>query len=237
MPAARGRENGQCPNGSSAHSSTAGISVGVVDERPVIRRGISAVLDSMPAVRLVDRVPEAAAVEKSCAYDVLVLGIHTNRVIELLQLTDVLAGRCRLVLLSSSLELAATLALFDVGHGYLTVDASEQDIRDVVLNAAYGGQHLDPLVAAAFRQRASTAAPQLSPREAELLHHLADGLTHAQAARRMSISVGTAETYIRRVRTKFAVTGPVQLARVARQANLLRMLSADDVSADDGSSA
>jgi DNA-binding NarL/FixJ family response regulator len=197
----------------------------VIDERPVIRRGISAVLDSTAAVRLVDRVPEAAAVERSCAYDVLVLGIHTSRLVELLRLTDVLAGRCRLVLLSGSPELAATLALFDVGHGYLTVSASEQDIQDAVLHAASGGQYLDRLVADEFRHYTRTTAPQLSPREAELLHHLAGGLTHAQAARRMSISVGTAETYIRRIRTKFAVTGPVQLARVARQANLLRMLS------------
>ncbi len=233
MPAASGHENGQCPNRSRAHSSPAGISVGVIDERPVIRRGISTVLGSTAAVRLVDRVPEEVAVEKSCAYDVLVLGIHASRVIELLRLTDVLAGRSRLVLLSSSLELAATLALFDVGHGYLTLDASEQDIRDAVLHAANGDQYLDRLVADEFRHYAGTTVPQLSPREAELLHHLADGLTHAQAARQMSISVGTAETYIRRVRTKFAVTGPVQLARVARQANLLRMLSTDDVAVDD----
>lgn len=33
--------------------------------------------------------------------------------------------------------------------------------------------------------------------------------------------------YIRRIRTKFAVTGPVQLAKIARHANLLRMLSSD----------
>jgi DNA-binding NarL/FixJ family response regulator len=233
MPAVHGHENGRCPGRSGEHSSTAGISVGIIDERPVIGRGISAILDSTTAVRLVDRVPEAAAVEKSCAYDVLVLAIRTSRVIELLRLTDVLAGHCRLVLLASSLELAATLALFDVGHSYLTVDASEQDIRDAVLHAAHGGQYLDRLVADAFRQYTRTAAPQLSPREAELLHHLADGRTHAQAARQMSISVGTADTYIRRIRTKFAITGPVQLARVARQANLLRMLSIDRGSIED----
>lgn len=43
----------------------------------------------------------------------------------------------------------------------------------------------------------------------------------------MGVAIGTAETYIRRIRAKFAVTCPVQLARVARHANLLRMLSND----------
>lgn len=206
---------------------TNGISVAVIDERPVIGRGISTILDATDGVRLVDRLSEATAVEKSCGYDVLVLGIHTSHVIKQLRLVDVLAGRCRLVLFSSSLELAATLALFDVGHGYLTVDASEQALRDAVLHAADGRQYLDHLIADTFRQCSRAAAPRLSPREAELLHHLADGLTHAQAARQMGVAVGTAETYIRRIRAKFAVTGPVQLARVVRHANLLRMLSSD----------
>lgn len=234
MPATRGHENGHCPDRSGEPPPVTGISVGVIDDRPVISCGIATVLASMADIRVVDRMPEATAVERSRGHDVLVLGVRTSRVIELLRLADVLAGRCRLVLLSSSLELAATLALFDVGHGYLTVDASEQALRDAVRHAAGGRQYLDHLVADAFRQYSRGSTPRPSPREAELLHHLADGLTHAQAANRMGISVGTADTYIRRIRTKFAITGPIQLARVARQANLLRMLAADRAPSSSG---
>lgn len=97
MPAVHEHENESRPRPGDP-GTTNGISVAVIDDRPVIGRGISTILDATAGIRLVDRLSEAAAAEKSPAYDVLVLGIHTSHVIELLRLIDVLAGRCRLVL-------------------------------------------------------------------------------------------------------------------------------------------
>ncbi|MDT8912739.1 helix-turn-helix transcriptional regulator [Amycolatopsis sp. PS_44_ISF1] len=41
-----------------------------------------------------------------------------------------------------------------------------------------------------------------SPREMEVLSHLADGLTYASIARRMKISLHTVDEYIRRIKKK-----------------------------------
>jgi DNA-binding CsgD family transcriptional regulator len=59
------------------------------------------------------------------------------------------------------------------------------------------------------------AADTLSPREQEALHHIARGLTHAQAARRMGISQTTVDTYIKRIRFKL---GPGNKADLTRRA-------------------
>jgi DNA-binding CsgD family transcriptional regulator len=59
--------------------------------------------------------------------------------------------------------------------------------------------------------------PQLSPREREVLDHIANGLTHSQAARRLNISPGTVDTYLKRIRRKFGPANKADLTRLAMQ--------------------
>lgn len=204
-----------------------GISVAVIDEKAVVRSGIPAILGAAADVRHVHCFTDVSTVDEMSRFDVVVLGIHSGQGIGLLRLADHLSRRSRLVLVSSSLMLAATLVLLDAGaDGYLTTDAGEHALREAVLSVARGRPYLDRAVADVLRRTSHLATPcGLAAREAELLRHLGDGLTHAQAARRMGVSTGTVETYARRIRAKFAVSGPVQLARLAREARLQQMLS------------
>lgn len=55
----------------------------------------------------------------------------------------------------------------------------------------------------------------LSPREKETLRYIADGLTHAQVARRMRVSVHTVDTYLRRIRGKYNIGNKAELTRLA----------------------
>jgi DNA-binding CsgD family transcriptional regulator len=58
-------------------------------------------------------------------------------------------------------------------------------------------------------------APRLSPREREVLDHIANGLTHSQAARRLNISPGTVDTYVKRIRRKIGPANKADLTRMA----------------------
>ena len=60
------------------------------------------------------------------------------------------------------------------------------------------------------------AMPSLSERERELLARIADGWSTAQIARAMSVSTNTARTRIRRVSSKLAVRGRLEIAQAAR---------------------
>ncbi|MDQ2875635.1 MAG: LuxR C-terminal-related transcriptional regulator, partial [Actinomycetota bacterium] len=55
----------------------------------------------------------------------------------------------------------------------------------------------------------------LSPREQEVLRHIAAGFTHDQAARRIGISRHTVDTYVKRMKSKLGVSSKVQLVRAA----------------------
>ncbi|MEV4561487.1 helix-turn-helix transcriptional regulator [Kitasatospora sp. NPDC049285] len=59
---------------------------------------------------------------------------------------------------------------------------------------------------------ASTPPPPLSPREIEVLGHLAQGLTYSTIARRLQLSPHTVETYLRRIRAKTGSANRAQLA-------------------------
>lgn len=208
-------------------STDTGIMVAVIDEKAVVRNGMPAILGAAAEVRHVHCFTDLPAITEMSGFDVVVLGIHSGQGVGLLRLTDHLSRSSRLLLVSSSLMLAATLVLLDAGaDGYLTTDSGEQALREAVLNVACGRPYLDGAVADVLRRTSHLAtASGLAAREAELLRHLGDGLTHAQAARRMGVSTGTVETYARRIRAKFPASGPVQLARLAREARLQQMLS------------
>lgn len=55
----------------------------------------------------------------------------------------------------------------------------------------------------------------LSDREAQVLRHIARGLTHGQIATRLGISPHTVDTYVKRIRTKLGVGNKAELTRVA----------------------
>lgn len=55
----------------------------------------------------------------------------------------------------------------------------------------------------------------LSERELQVLRLLADGLTHAQAARRLGISPHTVDTYVKRARGKLGLGNKAELVRAA----------------------
>lgn len=63
----------------------------------------------------------------------------------------------------------------------------------------------------------SSDAPQraLSPRQMQVLHHIAQGCTYAGTARRIGISVHTVDGYLREIRAKADARTHADLIRLA----------------------
>jgi DNA-binding CsgD family transcriptional regulator len=70
-------------------------------------------------------------------------------------------------------------------------------------------------VAPAFNGEHSSDEKHLSPREREVLAHIAAGYTHLQTSRRLSISPSSVETYLQRIRCKLNVPTRAHLIRAA----------------------
>lgn len=120
-------------------------------------------------------------------------------------------------------------------RGYLTKDASGEDIRAAILTVAGGDAALDPavqhhVVAALASEGAPRAAPpadavaelpdDLTPREAEVLALIAEGLTNAEIAERLVVSPATVKSHINHVFAKARLRDRAQAVNYAYRTGL-----------------
>lgn len=104
--------------------------------------------------------------------------------------------------------------------GYLTMGAtgivdrrsSAEELLSTVVTALDSGETEIP-AQASTRQR--LGADQLSPREQQVIRHIAGGLTHGQVARLLGISPHTVDTYVKRIRSKLDLGNKAELTRAA----------------------
>jgi DNA-binding NarL/FixJ family response regulator len=111
-------------------------------------------------------------------------------------------------------------------RGYLTKDASGDDIRAAIFTVAAGDAALDPAVqhhvVAALAGEPPTptrAAPELpddlTPREAEVLALIAEGLTNAEIADRLVVSPTTIKSHINHLFAKAGLRDRAQAVNYA----------------------
>jgi DNA-binding NarL/FixJ family response regulator len=111
-------------------------------------------------------------------------------------------------------------------RGYLTKDASAEEIEDAIRALAAGRTHLDPaiqqrLVAAVLAAQPATRAhglpDDLTPREAEVLTLIAAGLSNAEIAASLVVSPATVKTHVNRIFSKIGARDRAQAVRYAYQ--------------------
>jgi DNA-binding NarL/FixJ family response regulator len=109
------------------------------------------------------------------------------------------------------------------GHGYLTKDASAEEIERAIRAVADGHTHLDPaiqqrLIAAALTSgRESTLPDDLTAREIEVLKLIAAGLSNTEIAAALVVSAATVKTHINHVFQKTGARDRAQAVRYAYQ--------------------
>jgi len=89
-------------------------------------------------------------------------------------------------------------AVFDAGaHALILKDAPLADLAQALQTICAGQRYVDPALARVMLNGAS-GKPALTPREAEVLAHVADGLSHEEIGNRLSISPETVRTHVRK---------------------------------------
>jgi DNA-binding NarL/FixJ family response regulator len=128
---------------------------------------------------------------------------------------------CRIMMLTVLVDRQSVLGAFECGaHGYLLKDTPpEQIVRDI--NAIMSGAA--PISAGAathiltlFQRVPEDAATAPTPRERELIQMIARGLTYAEAAQAMGISVHTVADYIKTIYRKLDVNSKNEAVFEAR---------------------
>ncbi|WSR88637.1 response regulator transcription factor [Streptomyces erythrochromogenes] len=214
------------------------IRVVIADDEPLIRAGIRMILTSAPDIEVVAEAAngrEAVELARSHAPDVMLLDIQMPVMDGLTALGELRRAvpEVRALILTTFGEKENVLrALGQGGAGFLLKDSAPGELIGAVRAAAAGDAYLSPGAtrhvvdqlasgrAAARGEEARRQVAELSEREQGVLALLGEGLSNADAGRRLHMSEATVKTYVSRILAKLGCENRVQAALLARDAGL-----------------
>jgi DNA-binding NarL/FixJ family response regulator len=198
------------------------IRVMLADDQRVVREGLGTLLGLLDGIELVATAADGEeAVELAWRFDpdIVLMDLRMPRVdgIEAIRRLAARGERPRAIALTTYADDASVLGALRAGaRGYLTKDAGADEIRAAVEAVARGEAALDPSVqhhvVAALADPASAAdlPDELTPREAEVLGLIAEGLTNAEIAERLVVSAATVKTHVNHIFAKAGVRDRAQ---------------------------
>jgi NarL family two-component system response regulator LiaR len=214
-------------------SEPAAITVLVVDDHPVVRRGIVALLSTEPGLEVAGEAADGReAIEQAAALhpdvilmDLLMPGMGGIEAIAAIR--DAQPG-VRVVVLTSFGSDADIFPAIKAGAiGYLLKNASASELLRAVRRAATGQSSLDSMVAQRLMNEVTgggspaVAAEQLSRREIEVLKLVAHGDTNEAIAEALGISEATVRTHVSNLLAKLHLPNRTQAALYAVRIGLV----------------
>jgi DNA-binding NarL/FixJ family response regulator len=202
----------------------------IVDDHALLRAGVRAELEgSVDIVGEAGTVAEAIAIVAATGPDVVLLDVHMPDGGGLAVIQAIATGGPRVLALSVSDAPEDVIELVRAGAaGYVTKTISAGELIDAIRRVAAGhvvlSQRLAGFVLDAFNSPAAEATDpdldRLTPREQEILEHIARGYLYKEIAAMLGISARTVETHVSQVLRKLHLTNRHQLARWAAQRRL-----------------
>jgi DNA-binding NarL/FixJ family response regulator len=211
------------------------VRVIVVDDEELVRSGFRLILQAAGDIEVVATVTGAQAVKEVGLHrpDVVLLDIRMPDVDGLTVLRQLRGLRnppvVAMLTTFDSDEYIAT-ALRSGAAGFILKDTAPAQLAQLVRTLAAGGVVLSPKVTrtvvdgyldSGAGSPAAAQVDQLSDRERAVLVLIADGLSNADIAKRIHVSVGTVKDHVSAILTKLRVGSRVQAALVAQRAGLL----------------
>jgi len=203
---------------------TPAVRVLLVDDHPVVRQGLRALLSTQDGIEVVGEADDgeaAVAAAERLSPDVVLMDVVMPGMdgVEALRRIGERRPQTRVVMLTSYADERRAMEAVDAGaSGFLLKDASPRDVAAAIRAAHRGEAVLHPSVAAkllAERRRPPAAHTDLTARELEVLRLIARGLQNKQIAAQLHVSEKTVKTHVSAILRKLAVADRTQAAMYA----------------------
>lgn len=212
---------------------TAPLRVVVVDDHPVVRNGLRALLDASDDLKFAGEAGDGETAVDLVALerpDVVVMDLHLPG-IGGIEATRRLVARypdVSVLVLSMLDDDASVLEAMRAGaRGYIVKGAEPGDVLRAINSVAHGDAVFGPSIAAlvlselsAPRPASPDAFPTLTERESEVLGLLARGLHNPDIAQRLGVRPKTVRNHVSNIFTKLAVSDRTEAILRARDAGL-----------------
>ncbi|OFI38423.1 DNA-binding response regulator [Arthrobacter sp. SW1] len=188
------------------------ITVILVDDHLVVRSGLRALLSTQPDVEVVAEASngeDGVAVVLEHEPDVVLMDLSMGPGIDGIEaIRRIHATRPKqAVLVFTTYDSDADIVrAVDAGAmGYLLKDAAPDEIFAAVRGASRGQSHMSAPVASRLFQQMRNPDEALTPREAELLNLLTEGLSNKELGRKLFISEATVKSHLAHIYAKLGV--------------------------------
>ncbi len=201
----------------------------LVDDHPVVRAGVRALIESRDDLQVVGEAADAAEAVR------VVQAQHPDVVLMDLSLGDGVGGieataRLRalepgpavLVLTTYDSESDILRALDAGAAGYLLKDAPPEQLFAGIHAVANGEPALAPSVAGVLMRRAASPQPRMTEREVEVLELLADGLGNRELAKALFVSEATVKSHLSHIYAKLGVDTRAGAVAAAIEQRIIR---------------
>jgi DNA-binding NarL/FixJ family response regulator len=216
-------------------TASAPLRLVLADDHPVVRDGLKALLGSMQGVSVVGEAStgrEAVRQAVSLRPDVIVMDLQMpdlDGVAATRQIAKVAPEVAVLVLTMFDDDENVYDAMRAGARGYLLKGAPQDVVSRAIFDVASGGAVFGPSVAGRLLSRlasqepvASTALPQLTTRERQVLDLVAAGLRNPVIAAQLELSEKTVGNHLSSIFAKLNVDGRSEAIIVARDVGLGR---------------
>jgi two-component system, NarL family, response regulator len=203
------------------------IRVLLVDDHPVVREGLRAMIESQQDMKVVGEGgtgTDAIEAFQSLRPDILLLDLKLPdmdgvRVIEVIRETD---PDARIIVLTTYVgDVQASRALRAGAMGYLLKASLRRDLRDTIRAVRSGVVKVQAEVAIDLARY--TAAEHLTQRELEVLRLIASGLSNKIVADRLRIREDTVKAHVTSILSKLKANDRTHAVTIALQRGFLEL--------------
>jgi DNA-binding NarL/FixJ family response regulator len=223
------------------------ITVVLADDQRVVREGLAMVLGLMPDVEVVGAASdgeEAIELVELLAPQVVLMDLRMPRVdgIEATRRIGESHPQTKVVVLTTYADDHTVIQALRAGAcGYLTKDATNEQIRDALKAAVRGEAAIDPAVQHHLVGAIARTAPlewtppdrsrvpdELTRRETEVLALIAEGLSNAEIAERLTVSEATVKSHVNHLYFKTGARDRAQAVAYAYRNGLAPGFGSDE---------
>jgi len=202
----------------------------IVDDHPVVRDGLKAILSTQPDFVVVAEAGNGReAVQQSAVFqpDIVLLDLEMPEMDGVVALQQMRAARPALraiVFTAFDTDERIVEAIKAGAQGYLLKGAPRQELFGAIRVVHSGGSLLQPVVASRLIEHLSQPAPpDLTPRETEVLQLLARGLQNKEIALELDISERTVKFHVSALMGKLGAGNRTEAVAIAAQHDLIHL--------------
>ncbi|MEW6392382.1 MAG: response regulator transcription factor [Pseudomonadota bacterium] len=203
------------------------VSILIVDDHPLLREGVAAVLEAEPDIRVVGEAADgldAIAQFERLRPDLVLMDLQMPGVdgVEAISAIRAIAPDARIIVLTTYAgDVRALSALRAGASGYLLKSSLRRELIDTIRAVLGGQRYLHPEVAHDIAVNA--IAEPLSDREIDVLRRVAQGAANKEIARALSLSEDTVKGHMRSIFSKLDVTDRTQAVTVAHRRGIIAL--------------